>query len=253
MISVITATPYISGFFVSFVLLNATLCKGNTLIGINTTSATSIEQGEKKINMSSLPFSNHLSCHSTVTNRRRHQIMENQKNRYASEFYKYITSYANRYKGDTQHVLNEYAITDCTSLGLEILPGTPNLEELLELDVEAAVNQIYYSLQVHSAYIYLIHHQYKEDSPRCPGTLPREKQLAAQSLILANKQKSLVCTIETSMSLLGYNRNATYSILELEVTDLSQCSHMAIRDCQVLRSIIHLLNTMARYSQTQTL
>ncbi|XP_035219017.1 uncharacterized protein LOC118192214 isoform X2 [Stegodyphus dumicola] len=216
-----------------------------------TLSGSEISEGPT-FSVSELPFVNSLlnPCSSEATTNG-YIAAEGHRASFAIEFFKFMNTCAATYKQNAQQVLDRDVIHECASLGIYNLPNTPTLQELLDMDTEEALNRIYSSLLVHSAHAYFIRHQFLTSSATCPVTIVDEGNLAEQAFILAKKQKSLACAIRLGITILGYHQNDTSAILDEKLSDLRLCSRRALRDCQVVRSIIHLLDIISQYARSE--
>lgn len=116
------------------------------------------------------------------------------------------------------------------------------------MEIEEAMDKIYSSLLTHTAYAYYIHHQFTTSAIRCSEDIQGEQSLANASNLLATNQKALACQIRIGIAVLGYKQNDASSVLNLTITDLSQCSRRALRDCQVIHSINRFLKVVADYA-----
>lgn len=119
------------------------------------------------------------------------------------------------------------------------------------MDAEEALARIHSSLLMHAAYAYFVDHQFATVSGLCSeANLDREQNLAREALILAKKQKQMACMTQMTMEELGFTLNVTNSLLNERFANLRLCSRRALRDCQIMLSISHLLDVIGKYSNS---
>lgn len=116
------------------------------------------------------------------------------------------------------------------------------------MDMEEALNKIYISLLVHSAYSFVIHYQINSTDVRCSNDIQREERLASQSYAMALKQKALACYVLVGMTVLGYEKEDVTPLLSVRVSHLSLCSRRALRECQVMNSARKFLQVLQNYA-----
>lgn len=210
---------------------------------------------ESSVSVRDLPFASNLlnPCPSEpATSGQSNLVAEERRAEFAVEFYRTISDNANRYKQDAQIMLDRDVIQDCATLNVPNLPNTPSLQELQEMDGGDALAKIYFSMLVHTAHAYFIRHQHETQSNSSTCFGPNERNLARKSGELAVKQKFLACIIRMGATAMGYSPNYSNQILDEDMTQLRLCSRRALRDCQVLHSIIYLLDVIARYATLQS-
>ncbi|KAF8784666.1 uncharacterized protein LOC129959481 isoform X2 [Argiope bruennichi] len=226
----------------------------STISNETTTLPTDEVNDSQSLKVKDLPFANYISnpcspgTSSRTTDRSRSKA---HRQSYTIAFYNYMSSYGTLYKQDAMNVINESTIDDCAVLNLPELPYTPTLSELQEMDAEGALKRIHSSLLMHAAHAYFVEYQYLTSSSTCSeASANRERNLAREAIILARKQKHMACMTQMTIEELGYTPNNTDEILDEKFTNLQLCSRRALRDCQIMLSIVRLFDVIANYSKS---
>ncbi|GFS96866.1 uncharacterized protein NPIL_447701 [Nephila pilipes] len=252
----ITAPSAAIGILALLVLLSTAPSKGYpiTTDSDETTTITSSEGNDsQKLKIRDLPFASFIAnpCSPGTSRSTDKNRSKTQRQSYSITFFQYMKNYGTLYKQDTLKVINSTTIEDCDSLNLPNLPNAPTLEELLEMNEEEALKRIYSSLLMHSAHAYFVDHQYLTFGETCSETnTDRERNLAREAIILARKQKHMACMTQMTLEELGYTPDDTNAILDERFTNLQMCSRRALRDCQIMLSIVHLFDVISNYSRS---
>ncbi|GFQ96250.1 uncharacterized protein TNCT_314272 [Trichonephila clavata] len=247
---------YFASILALLILLSTAPTKGYpiTTLSDETTTITSTEGDDSQsLKIRDLPFASFIAnpCSpgtSRSTDRNRSKA---QRQSFSITFFQYMKNYGTLYKQDALKVINSSTIEDCSSLNLPNLPNTPTHQELLEMNEEGALKRIYSSLIMHSAHAYFVDHQYLTFGATCSeANTDRERNLAREAVILARKQKHMACMTQMILEELGYTPDDTNAILDEKFTNLQMCSRRALRDCQIMLSIVHLFDVISNYSRS---
>ncbi|CAL1287499.1 unnamed protein product [Larinioides sclopetarius] len=245
------------GILALLVLLSTAPSEGypaSTISNETKTLPTDDAHDSQGLKVKDLPFSSYISnpCSPGTSSRNTDRSRSKaHRQSYSIAFYNYMSSYGTLYKQDAVNVINESTIDDCAVLNMPDLPNTPTLPELQEMDPEAALKRIHSSLLMHAAYAYFVEHQYLTSSSTCSeASANRERSLAREAVILARKQKHMACMTQMTIEELGYTSNDIDEILNEKFTNLQLCSRRALRDCQIMLSIVRLFDVIANYSKS---
>lgn len=242
----------VMGVLASFVLLLSTVvCEQVNSNSGNLENVTATEE-LASVKLADLPFFEYLEnpCSFSVIPGREGESSPHFRGtrlQFVEQVYEYIRDVSGN-NDVIQTLLQDHSISGCESLHVDDLPHTPTLAELKEMNIQEALNKIYLSSLMHSAYFYIEHYEVNNTNIRCLNDIEKEQKMANQSFDLGRKHQSIACYLLTAIYVLGFERDDVMPYLNFTITDLLWCSRRELRHCQVLASAQKFLRIINDYA-----
>lgn len=152
-----------------------------------------------------------------------------------------------------QQMLDQDLIPYCDHLPIDPVNSNPKIQELEAMNTTDAVQAMYASILRCMAYAsFILDQQEIYADTQCTNNTVTSKNKWTE---LKNRMKFLACTFHeltpNDADRTNYFDDVTQNVLDEILSDQSICSRRLNRNCQMLKSMIHVLGVVNTYSSSQ--